>query len=148
MFYFYRETRRKVWQDPKRKLPLRLPSERGQVRTIIGGLSTEGEFFWTICGSTSSETVAEWLESARVNGLLSPGKVLVFDRHHAHTTRECREIMQKAGVNFLLTPPASSYFNPIERLWNWIKRKWRDKLAEKVARTENINWMSNELDII
>ena len=88
------------------------------------------------------------MHQARVNGLLSPGKVLVFDLHGSHTSQECRAEMDKAGVIYILLPLLSSPFNPIERLWSWVKRKWRDRLAETVGRTENVQWITAELDQI
>jgi transposase len=29
------------------------------------------------------------------------------------------------GMELLFLPPYSSYLNPVERIWGWIKTKWR-----------------------
>ena len=48
-------------------------------------------------------------------------KVIVMDNHAAHHSYMVDEILSKYGAILLFLPPSSSYFNPIETIWSWVK---------------------------
>jgi hypothetical protein len=45
-------------------------------------------------------------------------------------------------------PVASSYFNPIETMWAWIKAKWRKKLLEPKDFNPGMDYLLKELQMI
>jgi transposase len=55
-------------------------------------------------------------------------KVLVMDNHTAHLALDVREFLESKGIRVLFLPSCSSYFNPIETIWSWVKGKWRNSL--------------------
>jgi transposase len=44
-----------------------------------------------------------------------------MDNHAAHHSHMVDEILCKYGAIILFLPPSSSYFNPIETIWSWVK---------------------------
>ena len=48
-------------------------------------------------------------------------KLLVMDNHKAHHNKEILEYIKQKGGEVLFMPPSSSYFNPIETIWSWLK---------------------------
>ena len=57
-------------------------------------------------------------------------KLLVMDNHKAHHKKEIIYYINQKGGEVLFIPPSSSYFNPIETIWSWIKLKWRNEIME------------------
>ena len=48
-------------------------------------------------------------------------KLLVMDNHKAHHNKEILEFIKSKRGEVLFMPPSSSYFNPIETIWSWLK---------------------------
>ncbi len=44
-----------------------------------------------------------------------------MDNHKAHHNKEILEYIKCNGGEVLFMPPSSSYFNPIETIWSWLK---------------------------
>jgi hypothetical protein len=55
--------------------------------------------------------------------------VVVMDKHPAHSI-ETELLLKSLGAIVLKLPPSTSYFNPIEMCWAWIKRQWRNHLLQ------------------
>ena len=76
-------------------------------------------------------------------------KVIVMDNHSAHKSNDVTEFLESKGAIVEFLPPNSSYFNPIETVWSWVKCKWRNTLLQledlKVSHTD---WMQTELSTI
>ena len=76
-------------------------------------------------------------------------KVIVMDNHSAHKSNDVTEFLESKGAIVEFLPPNSSYFNPIETVWSWVKCKWRNTLLQlqdlKVSHTD---WMQTELSQI
>ena len=53
-----------------------------------------------------------------------------MDNHRAHHSIIIKELINKFGSQILFLPPTSSYFNPIETIWSWVKSKWRIELVK------------------
>jgi transposase len=58
------------------------------------------------------------------------GKIIVMDNHAAHKSIEVTKYIEKHKGVTLFMPPISSYFNPIETIWSWVKAKWRNILMQ------------------
>ena len=53
-----------------------------------------------------------------------------MDNHGAHKSNNVKEFLESRGAIIEFLPPNSSYFNPIETIWSWVKGKWRNKLLQ------------------
>ena len=51
-----------------------------------------------------------------------------MDNHRAHWSEQIQEFLTNSGATPAFLPPCSSYFNPIETIWSWVKTKWRNSL--------------------
>ena len=47
--------------------------------------------------------------------------MIVLDNHRAHHSKIITNLIEKYGAYTLFLPPTSSYFNPIETIWSWLK---------------------------
>ena len=55
-------------------------------------------------------------------------KIIIMDNHPAHHSKLVTEFILSHGGILLFMPPISSYFNPIETMWSWVKSRWRNEL--------------------
>jgi transposase len=44
-----------------------------------------------------------------------------MDNHRAHHSKAVLEFLKIREAEVLFMPPSSSYFNPIETVWSWVK---------------------------
>ena len=117
------ETRNKMWQPTNTKLPMAytLPNQRGSNVTIIGAISNlRSRIFFKITSTTNTENVLAFFSDLNKDiGLAN--KVIVMDNHAAHHSKAVTNFISKHGGVTLFMPPISSYFNPIETIWSWVK---------------------------
>jgi hypothetical protein len=56
------------------------------------------------------------------------------------------EFLETEGAILEFLPVNSSYFNPIETVWSWVKSKWRNRLLQLQDLNESHkDWMQTEL---
>ena len=53
-----------------------------------------------------------------------------MDNHGAHKSNIVTEFLETEGAILEFLPVNSSYFNPIETVWSWVKSKWRNNLLQ------------------
>ena len=53
-----------------------------------------------------------------------------MDNHGAHKSNIFTEFLEIEGAILEFLPVNSSYFNPIETVWSWVKSKWRNTLLQ------------------
>ena len=58
------------------------------------------------------------------------GKVVVLDNLSAHVNEKFREYIEAQGAKIFYLPVATSFFNPIETVWAWVKGQWRKRLLD------------------
>lgn len=75
-------------------------------------------------GYTDGKRFNQWLEKCLIPQL-RPGQVVVMDNAAFHKTQLTRELIEKAGCKLLYLPPYSPDFNPIEKQWANLKRKYK-----------------------
>ena len=68
-------------------------------------------------------------------------KVIVMDNHRAHWAIDVREYIEERGGTLEFMPPSSSYFNPIETAWAWVKARWSNELIALNGKQPNTEWM-------
>jgi transposase len=72
-----------------------------------------------------------------------------MDNHRAHWSEKIQEFLTNSGATPAFLPPCSSYFNPIETIWSWVKSKWRNSLLQLQDLNESHkDWMQTELSSI
>ena len=103
------------------------------------------EMYFHLAETTYKETVENFFKKFH-NKVDLFDKVLVMDNHAAHASLEVQNFLESKGIKVLFLPPCSSYFNPIETIWSWVKGKWRNSLLQ----VQNLNsklegWMIEEL---
>ena len=77
------------------------------------------------------------------------GKVFVMDQHRSHISRDVVGFLQGEGAITLFTPPGASEFNPIERVWSWIKYRWRQRVILCPDKLHaGLGWMEEQIDAI
>jgi transposase len=59
---------------------------------------------------------------------LEPGSVMVMDNASFHKGLKIKELFEKAGVILKFLPPYCPHLNKIEKNWNGLKMKIRQKL--------------------
>ena len=82
-----------------------------------------------VTNTTNIETVSEFFKKMSKKVELY-NKVIVMDNHAAHHSKVVEAFIKKHKGLTLFMPPISSYFNPIETVWSWLKGKWRNELIK------------------
>lgn len=101
--------------------------------------------FYLVTYSTTIATVQDFYQRYKRSEELED-KVIVMDNHRAHWSEEIQDFLENGGATPLYLPPCSSYFNPIETIWSWVKAKWRNSLLQlQDLNNSHAEWMSSEL---
>ena len=140
--------RGKIWQPRNSVLPLvffELPKAKEENCTIIGAISNKRDYLVAnITYSTNKETVEHFFRHFHGRVGLED-KVIVIDNHRAHWANDVREFIEDRGGTLEFMPPSSSYFNPIETAWAWVKARWSNELIALNGRQPNTDWMYETL---
>ena len=73
-----------------------------------------------------------------------------MDKHPAHSS-ETERLLEGMGSIVLKLPASTSFFNPIEYCWAWIKHKWRNILLQQdqnALMNANREWVEDQLRMI
>ena len=89
-----------------------IPATRGEGLTLIGGITSDGEFHYIIRSTTNSENVKQFLQILSTDMQLE-GAVLVMDNHAAHHSNIVKEVCEEQRAFRLFQPPSSSEMNPV-----------------------------------
>ena len=92
-----------MFRPSKVKYYYSVPSTRGIGTTVIGGITTTGNFHYSITHNTSTDTVEDWFKLLANKENLD-GAVLVMDNHAAHHTKEVKTLCQENGCYILFMP--------------------------------------------
>jgi transposase len=91
---------------------------------MMGAISNKDKYFRFYIApegfNTNYVTVHDYFTNLHQERSLS-GVVVVMDKHPAHSI-ETELLLKSLGAIVLKLPPSTSYFNPIEMCWAWIKR--------------------------
>ena len=96
--------------------------------TISGAVRLNGPV--VMRGDKKSMTTLRFLrflQSALLPGL-SPGDILVMDNLSAHRNKAVRRLCRQWDVRVVYLPPYSPEYNPIEKVWAWMKNRLRARL--------------------
>ena len=125
------------------RLAFKLCRDRGQARTIIGGLSSDGTFFHDVINSTNKEACMQFFQRYLEHVGNLDGVVFVLDNHRAHVS--VVKMLQEHGATVLMLPKVSCFFSPIEALWGHIKRQWRTHVVTIESTELTVEYMERRL---
>ena len=98
--------------------------------TIIGAISVYSNVLsHLVTYSTNIETVEDFYKRYNRSQQLD-FKVIVMDNHRAHWSEKILDFLENNSAIPVFLPPCSSYFNPIETVWSWVKSKWKNSLLQ------------------
>ena len=110
------------------------PGSRGKNFTIMGAVRQRGTVaLKTISRAMTAVIFYRFLRFC-VLPRLRPGDVLVMDNLAAHRGEHVRNLIRDHGVHILYTPPYSPEFNPIEMVWNSLKRRVERRMCDYMNR--------------
>ena len=110
--------------------------------TIIGAISVYSNVLsHLVTYSTNIETVEDFYKRYNRSQQLD-FKVIVMDNHRAHWSEKILEFLENNSAIPVFLPPCSSYFNPIETVWSWVKAKWKNSLLQ-LQDLNNVHSSSN-----
>jgi transposase len=116
----------------------RVPRNRGQVTTMLGGIALRGlTALMTVRGGTSKEVFFTFLKEHLVP-TLRPGDCVAMDNLGAHHATGVREIIEAAGASIIYMPAYSPDLNPIELCWSKLKDELRSLGARTVVQLERM----------
>jgi transposase len=99
-----------------------LASTRGEGVTIIGAItSMSNKLIYYLCDGSSIENIKIFFLGLN-NAIQLKDKVIVLDNLQAHKNLIFRKWLENSvGAKLMFLPVATSFFNPIETIWAWIK---------------------------
>ena len=111
-------------------MTLNKPEGRGSGVTVIGAISEkQGLIHYTILRETNKADTFATFVSEMVRKI--KGEAYVYmDNLSVHTSASVKSHFNERIIQKFL-PPYSCTLNPIERLWNVAKHKWRNLMVEK-----------------
>ena len=126
------EKMKSFWMPKDDLIDVKLNKERGKSITIIGGISNQWDKMKFVIGKkTNIPTVKRFLQHIQSEQGISRHRcVMVMDNHAAHKSDETVNFAHSLGIEILFMPPTASELNPIERMWSYFKRRWRQKLYD------------------
>ena len=122
------EKMKSFWMPKDRLIDVRLNKSRGKSVTIIGGISEGFEKLeYIIADKTNIANFKRFLTHIKPH-IKANNCVMVLDNHGAHTSDKAVNFADKMGIKLEPLPATASELNPIERMWSYFKKKWRQKL--------------------
>jgi len=139
----------KGWLFIKENKKVSTPAKR-EKKTIVGALDLETKkFYWKEATKGDSKTFIEFLRQIRKsfpNQLI----VLILDNSRIHKNGRVKKFLtSNPWVKLEFLTPYSPEYNPIERFWQWLKRKVYGVksfrfIEEIVSRIRKLIWHYNE----
>lgn len=140
-------TKRTAWAPVGCRAVDLVPGNKGKNVTLIGAVRVNGPVAMrTMEAALNKESFTSYIRSALVPSL-EPGDVVVMDNLQVHYDVRATEAIEKAGAFVYFLPPYSPDMNPIELVWNALKRR-AEKLAfdspEQIRRSLKSAWRQLE----
>ena len=117
-------TKREAWAPRGLRAVDFVPGNKGKNVTLIGAVRLSGPVAMrTLENSLNKKSFSDYIRSALVPNL-QPGDVVVMDNCPCHNDKQALDAIEKAGAHVLFLPPYSPDLNPIEMVWNALKRRF------------------------
>ena len=99
-----------------------------------------------LCDGSTALHIEQFFEGLN-NAIPLKDKVIVLDNLSAHRNEKIVNKLRDIGANLLFLPVATSFFNPIETIWAWIKLQWRKRLLDPEFAVQNpdISYLTKSL---
>ncbi len=138
------ETTFNIWQAPSRiwlkpGMKVEIPNQRGQSISMIGALSIHHGLIHTstFAGSNNTDTFHPFILKLKEK-CADRRCIVVMDNLSVHKSKLIQEVFNEEFKQKFL-PPQSCELNPIEKVWNILKMKWRKtsyRILENDQRTD------------
>ena len=104
-----------------------LNKERGSSITLIGGISNRWDNMeYIITDKTTKVNFNKFLK--HIKNHITSNCVMVLDNHSAHRNVDSVNLAWAMGIKLHFLPATASELNPVERMWSFFKKKWRQRL--------------------
>ena len=117
-------TKREAWAPIGFRAVDFVPGNRGRNVTLIGAVRLSGPVaMQTLEDSLNKESFSRYIRSVLVPKL-EPGDVVILDNCPCHNDKEALDAIESVGAFVKFLPPYSPDLNPIEMVWNALKRRF------------------------
>jgi transposase len=114
-----------AWAPRGQRAHATAPANRGENKTVVAALTLDGVGpFLRFDGPMTTDRFEGYVRF-RLAPTLRPGQVVVADNLTAHRSPAVRAAIEQRGARFLLLPPYSPDFNPIEEAFSKVKQALR-----------------------
>ncbi len=116
------------------------PANRGENKTVVAALTLDGVGPLLRFDGPMTTARFEGYVRFRLAPTLRPGQVVVADNLTAHRGPAIRAAIERRGARFLLLPPYSPDFNPIEEAFSKVKHALRRARARTDDDLRTATW--------
>jgi transposase len=119
-----------------------LASTRGEGVTIIGAITSKSnKLIYYLCDGSTIPNLKIFFHGLN-NTICLKDKVLVLDNLQAHRNLIFRKWLEyNYGAKIFFLPVATSFFNPIETIWAWVKAQWRKRLLDPILEDPDLEFL-------
>lgn len=133
-----------------------IPTQSKRERTTLFGCLSfrTKKFYWKSASIGNAKSFIAFLHQMRLN---FPGKRLLFilDNSSVHKNKKVKAFLEKfTEIRLLCLPTYSPEYNPVEKIWWWLKPKIYGLFAlgkgldELLARVRKLFWHFNEKRLV
>ena len=135
----------RAWAPKGQRAVSLRPGSRGKNFTIMGAIRQKGTVALKTVSRAMTTTIFYRFLRFCVLPRLARGDVLVMDNLAAHRGERIRALLKNNRIRVLYTPPYSPEYNPIEMVWNSLKRRFEKRIcdySDRVAQGVAAAWRS------
>lgn len=123
-------------------------------KTMFGALSLRNSrFYWKQTNKGDSKQFLQFLHQLHQSHI-NKKLLIILDNGSIHRSKKvCKFVEKHDWVDLLFLPPYSPEYNPIERFWNWLKKKVYgcksfDKIETLIRQIRKLVWHYHEDKIV
>jgi transposase len=130
-------TKRQAWAPVGVRATDHVPGNKGKNVTLIGAMRLAGPVVMrTMLEGLKKDSFANFICKA-LAPKLKPGDVVIMDNLRVHYDSQALKAIESAGAFYLFLPPYSPDLNPIEMLFNALKRRFERAGANSAAQVRS-----------
>ena len=87
--------------------------------------------------TAKNDLIAAYFNQLKVK--LPPNSFVILDNATYHNNKKIKEIVANSNITLIFLPPYSPELNPIEKLWDSVKKCLKSYYDNKLTLSENLN---------